>query len=201
MLGMKTTDPYFSPLMLNRQLLSRSMATRLQLDRWEALVAENLRYELRGDHSPGTLIWQAQFEHHFCLVAAAHLLRALDMAGQPITVNATLAAEINEGRDLHEHWDENMPVFNLMPRTKAPSHKTGKSFAARNPRRGPYWWLGWDNTVGPKLLPNVPAAALYALLDDVESHVLHDDPDMARFILPRSESPWLGADWWPRPAN
>jgi hypothetical protein len=54
--------------MKHRLVLSWGVATRLQLDRWEALVAENLRDELYDKlNSAGALIWQAQFEHHFCL--------------------------------------------------------------------------------------------------------------------------------------
>lgn len=171
------------------------------LDRWEALIAENLLNEPHDTvRSAGALIWQAQFEHPFCLIAARHLLRTLDMSGLPIAVDEVLRAEIMEGRDLLEHWDENMPVFNIQPRPSDPGRKTGKAFAQRNPRHGPYWWLAWDDKVGPKLLPHVPAAAVHVLLDDVEAYVLRDAPDMSAYLLPRPESPWVEG-WWPRPRS
>jgi hypothetical protein len=180
-------------------VLSWAVATRLQLDRWEALVAQHLRNELH-DHarSSGGLIWQAQFEHHFCLIAARHLLRALDMSGLKVVVDGVLRDEIVEGRDLLEHWDENMPVFNAQPRARQAGRKTGNAFAERNPRHGPYWWLGWDYKVGPKLLPHVPSASVRALLDEVEACVLQDAPELSEYLLPRSDSPWLD-DWSPRP--
>jgi hypothetical protein len=90
--------------------------------------------------------------------------------------------EITEMRDLNEHWKDNAPVFNVRPRPGQPKRPTGRAFAARNPAHGPYWWLAWDNQVGPKLSPNVPAAAVHELLDRVEARVLNDYPDLAEFI-------------------
>ncbi len=70
-------DSYFDALTKRRLVLSWSVATRLQLDRWEALVAANLRNELYDKlRSAGALIWQAQFEHHFlsdCSALQLHL--------------------------------------------------------------------------------------------------------------------------------
>ena len=106
---------------------------------------------------------------------------------------------MKQGRDLHEHWVENMPVFNQRPRVAQPGHKSGRDFAANNPDRGPYWWLGFDLTSGPLLMPHVPAPVLHQLLDTVEAEVLASDPALNRFLLPRAPSPWLHHDgeWWP----
>jgi hypothetical protein len=196
------TDPYFSPLMQNRQVFSWAVATRLQLDRWEPLVAAYLRMMDENLDPPGTLIWQAEFEHHFCLIAARNLFRALDMFDPALGIDPTIRAELLEGRDLHEHWDQNMPVFNVRPRQQYPPRRSGKDFAQRNPNMGPYWCLTWDNITGPKLLPNVPASAVHALLDRAEARVLKGCPELAEFRLPRAESPWIEDPdrngWYPR---
>jgi hypothetical protein len=197
-------DPYFDAVMVNRQVLSWALATRLPPDRWEPLVAENARNLIEGIDSAGSLIWQAQFEHHFCLVAASHLLTSLALGRAPVAVDPRLRAEIRQGRDLHEHWKENMPVFNVTPRRREPKHPTGQQFAAANPDRSPYFWLRWDNEVGPKLMPNVPSTNVRTLVDGAESHVLRVAPEMATFLLPRPESSWIDSPshgWWPRPRS
>jgi hypothetical protein len=79
--------------------------------------------------------------------------------------------EITEMRDLNEHWKDNAPVFNVRPRPGQPKRPTGRAFVARNPDGGPYWWLAWDSQAGPKLSPNVPAAAVRELLDRVQTRV------------------------------
>jgi hypothetical protein len=197
-------DPYFDGLGLLRASMSWSVATRLQLDRWERLVAENLRHQFDQDavKMPGALIWQAQFEHHFCVIAARHLLRSLELMDHRVPVDLTMSAEIREGRDLHEHWDENMPVFNVRPRTATPPRKSGKDFAARNPNAGPYWWLGWDSRAGPRLLPHVIAAELHRLIDEVQRVAVAEHSDFADYVLPRAPSPWVADPethgWWPR---
>ena len=147
-------------------------------------------------------IWTAEIEHHFVLVAARHLFYALDLAppANP-SVDPTLRAELIEGRDLHEHWIENMPVFNVTPRELEPRWRSGRNFAARNPDAGPYWWLSWSNKMGAMVLPNVSAPALRQLLDAVEADVLAENPALRSFVPPRAPSPWLHQDgeWWPNP--
>jgi hypothetical protein len=117
-----------------------------------------------------------------------------------IPIDSTLRAELIEGRDLHEHWAENAPVFNVTPRVVQPRYRTGKNFAARNPDHGPYWWLGWSNKTGPMLLPHVPASGVHEFVDAVEAEVLAQDGVLQRFVPPRAPSPWLVEDgeWWPR---
>jgi hypothetical protein len=186
---------------VNRQRLLWTVATRVQLERWEPLVAASLLDSFAGRQPDDGDVWSAAIEHHFALVAAHHLLQALKLppaAGVP--VDEILRAELIEGRHLHEHWEENLPVFNVNPPPKQPKRRSGKAFAARNPGRSPYWWLGWSNQTGARLLPNVTAPALHRLLDDVEAEVLASDPALSRFVPPRAPSPWLyeGGEWWPK---
>lgn len=64
---------------------------------------------------------EAEFEHHFALVAARNLVKALELApASRIVIDPTLRAELIEGRDLLEHWTENMPLFNVTPRPAEP---------------------------------------------------------------------------------
>jgi hypothetical protein len=111
----------------------------------------------------------AREEHHFALVAARNLFRALQLQpASQVSIDPVVRDELIEGRDLHELWPENLPVFMVTSRQAQPQYPTGKSFAARNPDRGPYSWLSWTLDAGPLLLPNVPAAAVHELLEAVE---------------------------------
>jgi hypothetical protein len=195
-----TTDPYFDGPTVNRQLLLWTIATRRQLERWEPLVAANVATGFGGRSLTEAEIWQAAVEHHFTLIAARNLIRALDLAATGLTVEATMRAELIEGRDLHEHWDANLPVFSTTPRVTQPTHRSGKNFAARNPNRGPYWWLGWRNKSGAMLLPHVSAPALRHLLDGVEAYVLARDPLLGAFLSEPLPSPWItsNGEWWPK---
>lgn len=197
------TDPYFNTQMTHRQVLVWTAAVRLQLDRWEQLVAKYMRTELWDKTRPdGSLIWQAQIEHHFCLIAARHLFRALELLDPPVDVDPGLRAELIAGRDLHEHWDENMPLFNRWPHQGKPPRRSGREFAQNNPNRTPYWWLEWNSAEGPKLLPKVPAPDLHAVLDRVQAQILQESPDFKSYLPQRPESPWQtddhGNGWWPR---
>lgn len=198
------TDDYFDEGTRNRQRLIWAVATRRQLERWEPIVAANLLADGEGGQLEGADVWSAAIEHHFALVAAHHLLVALDLhPASSVHVEATLRAELTEGRHLHEHWKENLPVFNVKPRPREPGHQSGRDFAARNPGRGPYWWLGWTNKRGALLLPNVSAPALHRLLDDVEAEVLASDARLSEYVPPRAPSPWVhkGGEWWPDAAS
>jgi len=196
------TGEYFDPTMVNRQRLLWAIATRRQLERWEPLVAAAVRGQMGGSVTDDADIWLTETEHHFALVAARNLFRALDLPPPAsISIDATLRAELIEGRDLLEHWRENQPVLNVSPRRAQPPYPSGKSFAARNPKRGPYSWLSWNLKSGALLLPNVPASALHRLLDQVQADVLEKDESFRAFVPPRAPSPWLEQDgeWWPRP--
>jgi hypothetical protein len=195
---------YFNANMVNRQRLLWAIATRRQLERWEPLVAANMRSEMGGPPFADSDIWTAEIEHHLTLIAAHHLLVALDLdPASDVPIDPTLRAELKEGRHLHEHWTENMPVFHTASprRPPKPPRQSGKDFAARNPRHGPYWWLGWTNKTGPYLLPHAPSAELHRILDAVEAEVLAAKPELRRFLPPRAPSHWVQVDgeWWPTP--
>jgi hypothetical protein len=200
----RSSGDYFNERMVNRQLLIWAIATRRQIERWEPLVAANLRAQYVGAPPfPDAFIWEAATEHHFLQIAARNLIRAIDLATPTVPIEPKIRAELIEGRNLHEHWVDNLPVLSVTPRAEQPKHRSGKAFAARNPGRGPYWWLGWTNTEGPMILPNVPAQAVHELVDRVEATVMARDSGLRRFIPPRQPSPWLGEDagddrWWPR---
>lgn len=199
-------DDYFDERMANRQRLLWAVATRRQLERWEPVVAKHHRLLMEKRRLDEVEIWAAEIEHHLALVAARNLFHALDLRpASSVSVDSTLRAEVIEGRDLHEHWRENLPVFMVSPRRTEPPYGSGKRFAERNPDSGlyPYWWLGWSNKTGARLLPHVSAPALHALLDAVEAEVLGKDDALARFVPPRAPSPWLQVDgeWWPRASD
>ena len=186
--------------MVNRERLVWTVATRRQLERWEPLVALSVRRSFDDQQLEKADIWAAEIEHHFLLIAGRHLLQALDLDPMSnVSVDPTLRNELKEGRDLHEHWFDNLPVFNVRPRVQQPPRKSGRDFAARNPERGPYWWLGWNSKTGPKILPHVHAPELHRVLDDVEAEVLTDDPTLSQYVPPRAPSPWRleNGNWWP----
>jgi hypothetical protein len=192
---------YFDATMLNRQRLLWAVGTRRQLERWEPLVAAELRDSLAGRAANGGRVWAAEIEHHLALVAVHHLLVALDLPpASGVPVDPVLRAELIEGRHLHEHWPDNVPVFNVTPPPAPPPKESGKSFAARNPGRSPYWWLEWSSKDGPRLMPHASAQELHQLLDAVEAEVLASDPALAEYVPARAPSPWLheGGEWWPK---
>jgi hypothetical protein len=193
-------EDYFDATMLNRQRLLWAVATRRQLERWEPLVASTVRPQPIVPEC--VTVWSAAIDHHFLLVAARNLFRALALdPPMNVSVDQTLRSELVESRDLHEHWPENMPIFNVTPRTAQPTHRTGKSFAARNPEHGPYWWLDWGNKTGARITPNAHAPALHDLLDAIEAEVLSNEPELADCVPPRAPSPWIHerGEWWPKP--
>jgi hypothetical protein len=110
---------YFDEMMVDRQLLFWAIATRSQLERWEVCVAEIISVELQSDKPSGQLIWRSQAEHHFMFLAARNLVRAVEIAAES-SIEGTLAENLKDVRDLLEHWDENMPVFNTRPRGVPP---------------------------------------------------------------------------------
>jgi hypothetical protein len=117
-----------------------------------------------------------------------------------VSVELTLHAELIAGRDLVEHWAENMPVFNVTPRVEQPKHRSGKQFATRNPGRGPYGQISWNPKTGAQLLPQVSAPRLHHLLDAVEAEVLEQDPVLRVYVPPHAPSPWVqqNGEWWPK---
>jgi hypothetical protein len=194
---------YYDPRMVNRMRLFFAVATRRQLERWEPIVAVYHRDEMAGREPASADLWSAEVEHHFALIAARNLIGALDMnPATSVSFNSTLRKEVIEGRDLCEHWKENMPVFNVTPRIAEPPRPSGQAFAARNPDTSPYWWLGWNPKTGAWLMPNVHAPALHELLDAVEAEALAFDASWREYVPPRAPSPWdhINGEWWPKPA-
>jgi hypothetical protein len=121
-------DDYFDETMVNRQRLLWAVATRRQLERWEPLVASVVRPDPLVPEC--VTVWSAEMEHHFALIAARNLIRAMELPPpMAVQVDDTLRAELIEGRDLHEHWVENMPIFNLTPRR---SRSTGRARTSPN---------------------------------------------------------------------
>jgi hypothetical protein len=124
------THEYFDERMVNRQRLLWTIATRRQLERWEPYVAASVLRSMEGGDLDSADIWSAEIEHHFALVAARHLLRALELEpATRVSIDPTLRAELIQGRDLHEHWPENLPVFNVSPRVEEPPRATGGCLA------------------------------------------------------------------------
>lgn len=192
---------YFDETMRSRQRLLWAVATRRQLERWEPLVAAYWLNALAGRNADGALVWQAEIEHHFALIAAHHLLDALDLSpASGVPVAPTMRDELTQGRDLLEHWEDNLPVFLVTPRPEPPPRRSGRAFAARNPGLSPYWWLRLDNSRGAMVMPQAPAPALHDLLDAVEAEVIASDPGLADYVPPRAPSPWVheNGEWWPK---
>jgi hypothetical protein len=95
---MRVTDDYFDERAVNRQRLLWAIATRRQLERWEPIVAADLRDDFAGRERSSERIWAGAIEHHFTLIAAHHLLVALDLPpASGVKVDPTLRAELTEG--------------------------------------------------------------------------------------------------------
>jgi hypothetical protein len=191
---------YWNEHGVRRQRLLWAIATRRQLERWEPLVAKAVQRGQLDDVD----IWAGETEYHFVLIAVRNLFHALDLDPPPnVEVDPTLRSELIESRDLHEHWKENAPIFNVTPLPAEPSYRSGKEFAARNPDTSPYWWFRWSPATGARLLPNVPASAVHDLVDVIEADVCSQDADFRRFVPPRAHSPWhhQNGEWWPLPPD
>jgi hypothetical protein len=141
---------YFGRLMVDRQLLFWTVTTRRQLERWEACVAELVSLGLRSEPEPGQLVWRGEAEHHcFMFLAARNLVRAAEVAAESL-IETSFAETLKDVRDLLEHWDQNMPIFNGNSK-EVPPRPSGKRFAARNPTATPYWSSEWNSKQGPLL--------------------------------------------------
>jgi len=97
-----------------------------------------------------------------------------------------------------------MPVFNVGPsRPKAPPRPSGKRFATRNPRHGPYCWWAWDGNRGPLVTPNVTATQVNELVEVVIAACNAARPDDPIEIPDATPRPWYiptkkGEWWWPK---
>jgi len=208
---MAARDPYFDDLMSERQALVWAAAARRQLARWEPLVAKHCLVLLEPQLDPPpahptamttTEYWQGETERHLLLVALRHLVVAAGLMDQPPSMDADVVAELREVRDLNEHWDESMPVFQAEPRAGEPQFRSGKRFAARHPRHGPYCWWAWDGALGPLVAPTVSGTQVYELVDAVVEAAEAARPDLAGTVPPAAPRPWripvaAGEMWWP----
>lgn len=185
---------YFEGLMVDRQLLFWTITTRRQLEQWEASLAEIISLGLQSNQPAGQQIWRNQADHHFLFLAARNLVRAADLAAESL-IETPLAETLKDVRDLLEHWDENMPIFNGNLKG-VPLRPSGKRFAERNPAATPYWPSAWNSKEGPLLFPSgPPAGELHNALDGVETFVIRRRPELIEYIPERTDEPWLGDDW------
>jgi hypothetical protein len=199
--------------MPERQPLVWAAAVRRQLERWEPLVARHAlslvqKYLNPPPEHPVSIdvlqMWEGEGEHHFLLVAAGQLLKGLAMLDDPPVIDQIVASELREARDLNEHWEDNMPVFNVGPtRPKEPARSSSKRFAERNLRHGPYSWWSWDGQRGPLVTPNVTATQVHELVEiaiTACSSAISERPVTIPEAAPR---PWhvptkAGDWWWPK---
>lgn len=190
---------YFDAPAARRQILFWIVATRRQMDRWEPLVAEFLRHQLRREQLPAELIWQGEAERHMAIIAARNLVRCVqELPHSVATLDASLAQRIEDARNLLEHWDENAPIFNVTPTQERPPRRSGQRFLEQQPGRSPYCWWAWTNHDGALLAPGLPAEEVREGLDRAQREVLDADPDLARFVQAAEPSPWRGENHWPR---
>jgi len=203
-------DSYFDTAS-ERQPLFWACAVRVQLGRWEPLVAKHalqtLAPNLRPPPDPPIVMaeheyWDGERERHLLLIAARNLLLSLGLLDNPPVVDSNMRSELIEARDLNEHWLENMGIFNVHPRPREPKYRSGKEFAERNPRSGPYCWWAWSLNQGPLVTPNVPAATVHNLCDQVIDAVISDDSAIAGYVPRTYPSPWhpranSSDPWWP----
>lgn len=182
-------------------------AARRQIERWEPLVAKFalsiMQANMQAPPDPPiemttAEILQGENERHFLLIAAAQLVKALRMLDPAPVLDPMVADELTETRDLSEHWEDNQPVFNVMQaqpdgpprRMWEPGRRSGRAFAARNPRGGPYDWWAWNGEDGPLVTPNVPATAVHDLIESAIVLVGTTHPYLVEDIPPPAPRPW-----------
>jgi hypothetical protein len=192
--------------MRRRQAMLWIVGTRLALDRWEEALAEWVDASSRGP-APSALIWRIEVERHFAIVAANSLVSAVRIASRAKIVpelDAELAKDIVLLRHLNEHWDTQIAQFSNRAKPEL-NEKSARQFAKRHPGTSPHEFLGWNSHDGPTLGPGVRTCDLRAYMDRAQDAILAASPELAVFLNPAVESPWLGDDaihpwdhWWPR---
>jgi hypothetical protein len=192
------------PIHVLRELLIWSIATRRELDRWEAHVAEITLLGFAKEKLSGRLNWETSTERHFTFVAARNMVRALNLVA-PDLVDQHVKDTLRAVRNVLEHWDDYMPIFNVTPRASIPrkGFSAGTWFSEHH-EGSPFSAWAWNSSTGPKLLQKFPASDLRAALDAVDRWVLEQDPVFAEYIPPVVPSPWFGPEagrdqWWPKP--
>lgn len=178
------------------------LATRRELDRWEELLAQFGMLLQKNEKPPGALAWELRMEHHFALVAADNLRRALNRVNHTGFLK-DLHHDLELLRHLHEHWDQQEDVF-ANAADPGPLNKTASAFHDRHPGRSPYGFFNFNSKTGPMLGPAVLAWELRLALDRIEEKAIKSSPGLARFLTPRPPSPWVCDEydnWWPNPAG
>lgn len=186
-----------------RQVLFWAVATRRHLELWETHVARIVADDLMGRKSSGQLIWNSQLDRHMTIICLRNVLRALDVAEDPPEVPSVVANTVKNVRDLLEHWDENMPIFNVTPRREEPPRTSGKDFAKAHPNQSPYYGINWKGKDGAMVTPNLAAPALHRLLDSLEQWATGASPALADYVPERGATPWQRDEsgiWWPSSA-
>lgn len=195
-----TKREFFSGLSGARQVLFWVVATRRHLELWDEHVARIVAEDLRSRESDGQLIWDSQLDRHLTIVCLRNVLRALDVVENPPEVPSGIGETIKNVRDLLEHWDENMPIFNVSPRKAEPPRPPGKDFAKTHPDQTPYYGISWNGKRGSMVTPNLAAAQLHDLLDRLEGWAIEMSPSLKGFVHVRKPSPWQRDDsgiLWP----
>lgn len=156
----------------------------------------------RSIATPNSAVWEMRVEHHFALIALRDMIQAHDQIDDAPTIDPALRSRLIAVRDLLEHWNENLPVFNAGE--GAPGYRSGKWFAAEHPGDTPFLaFMNWNSTHGPMIAPDTPASEVREVLDAMERYVLQRHPQLSDFLPERAASPWLGGDdrgdrWYPR---
>lgn len=192
-------------LMQDRQVLLWAVGARRQIRRWEIIVAEIVRAGFTNhNNAPSALHWLVEIERHFALLAVNHLRLAVKSAdGRYTKMRSGMAANIENHRDLHEHWDEQRSAF-YNRENPGPLRQSGKTFAARHPGRSPYSPYNWSSATGPELGAGIGLADVEDYLGVIQREVLTLRPELGRFLVPLEPSPWVGPDtspdepWWPK---
>jgi hypothetical protein len=200
---MSDAHPYFDGLSGARQVVWWSVATRLPLEELEASVAADVARSFApgAPEADGHAIWHEQRCHCAALFGARNILRAVALLDPPLRVEEALASEIKSGRDLWEHWDQNMPIFNTRGSQEVPPRTSGKRFKKRHPGHSPYG-SAWTSREGVLLTPALSAHDIHALLDQAETCAVTVHPPLVDYIPARAPSPWIDnpdvEGYWPR---
>lgn len=199
---------------IKRELLRWAVAADRLLYEWETDLAVLLDTAL-GDtpgveqcgESSSSTVWDAQTKRHLALVSIRHMLTALQIARDAGITTIAISEQDQDDligmRDLNEHWEENQAIFNRNPRGGAPTHRSGKTWAAENPSPlTPYGGIDWGSDVGPRITLNVPSAVIHDVIDEIidkANQWVHQGEGWADLIpkeRPRAfrQTP---SGWWP----
>jgi hypothetical protein len=163
----------------DRDVLVWVRATFEQLDRWETRLLTYLRARRTADESDLLDIWSAQTERHFALVAASHVITAVARTrGRLPMPPSEMVDMIVALRDIHEHWEQQQPMFDRRPIAEDRLVRAGKRFARSNPGVHPLWWLNWDEREGSMLVDALPTEDVRRYLRKVEQLVIANDPSL-----------------------